>query len=161
MISTESSESGGTAIRRPRRLIIGVAVIVVLFIAQSAAIVVQQQQIDDLQSRAQLQGPQGAPGPVGPPGPAGPRGATGPVGKDGRDAVNLSVPDTGGSNARVAPATETEARAHCQETASKAYPDSDDPDPTLDQLGDAYTATMRQKSFDQCMSDEGYPQETG
>ncbi|MGV9816621.1 hypothetical protein ACWDTQ_32500 [Streptomyces cellulosae] len=62
------------------------------------------------------------------------------------------------SNARVQ-LTVTEARAHCQTIADQAYPaGSDSGDESLDTITDAYSATMRQKTFDQCMGEQGYPQ---
>ncbi|PJN06202.1 hypothetical protein CG723_40790 [Streptomyces sp. CB01635] len=145
-----------------RRLIIAAIIVIALFAGQTAALIVQQQQIHDLQSRSQKTGPRGPAGPAGPSGergPAGNRGVAGPAGKDGRDATDVgTVIPPGDSNARVTPGTQTEARAYCTSQAAEAWPDSSDSDPSADQLTDTYTSATREKAFQQCMKDEGFPQ---
>lgn len=55
--------------------------------------------------------------------------------------------------------TETEARAHCETVADQTYPSgSNSGDETLDGITDAYSATMHEKTFQQCMDEQGYPQ---
>lgn len=54
--------------------------------------------------------------------------------------------------------TVLQARAYCTELAGEAWPESDDADPTMDALTDAYSSSQREKAFKDCMSDEGYPQ---
>ncbi|MFF3129097.1 hypothetical protein ACFVRD_44325 [Streptomyces sp. NPDC057908] len=135
----------------------GIAVVCALFAAQSVALVVVHQQISDLQRRAAVPspaGPAGPQGPMGPIGPQGPRGLEGPRGDAAPPAVDTVDPL---ANSPTDAMTQTEARAHCTTQSTQAWPDSTDTDPTLKQLGDAYSATMRDKAFRQCMEDEGYP----
>lgn len=149
-----------TATRRPRRHLILVGGLIAVLAAQSTALIAQQTQINDLQHQRSQPGPTGPAGPPGPAGSQGPRGLAGPAGKngkDGRDAVNtvVSTPD---SNAHVQ-LTATEARAHCQQVAEQAYPSgSDSGDESLDSLNDSYTAAMRDKTLNECMTEQGYPQ---
>jgi hypothetical protein len=149
-----------TATRRPRRHLILVGGLIAVLAAQSTALVVQQTQINDLQQQNARPGPTGPAGPSGPAGPAGPRGVAGPAGKNGKDgqgAVNtvISTPN----NDALTQLTETEARAHCQTVADQAYPTgSDSGDESLDTLTGMYSATMNEKTFKQCMSEQGYPQ---
>ena len=147
--------------RRPRRRHVLIGVLVAILAVQSAALVAQQIQISNLQTEHAEPGPAGPSGPSGPPGPAGApgaRGLTGPagkVGKNGQDAVAIPTQD---SNTYVQ-LTETESRAHCETVAEQAYPStSDTGDESLDALTDAYSATMHEETFQQCMGEQGYPQ---
>ncbi|WP_078943809.1 collagen-like protein [Streptomyces aureus] len=143
--------------RRPRRHLIVGGVLVAVLAAQSTALVVQQGQIDDLKAQRSKPGPAGPAGPSGPVGLPGPRGLPGPAGKDGNDGKDAAVSVQG--NAPQTQLTETEARAHCETIASQAYPgNSDSGDETLDSLTDSYTATMHEKTFQQCMGEQGYLQ---
>jgi hypothetical protein len=152
--------SENTATRRPRRHLILVGGLIAVLAAQSTALVVKQTQINDLKQQNARPGPTGPAGPPGPAGPAGPRGVAGPAGKngkDGQDAVNpvISTPD----NDVLTQLTETEARAHCQTVAEQAYPTgSDSGDESLDSLTDGYTTAMRDKTLNECMTEQGYPQ---
>ncbi|RVU28867.1 hypothetical protein EOT10_03125 [Streptomyces antnestii] len=129
--------------------------------AQTGVLVAQQMQISDLQVQRQIPGPAGPTGPAGPAGPAGlpgPRGLTGSAGRDGQDAVGTTVIPTQDSTAPVQ-LTETEAHAHCQIVADQAYPsNSNSGDKSLDSITNAYSATMNEKTFKQCMDEQGYPQ---
>lgn len=140
--------------RRPRRTLIAGGILAALLAAQSTALVVQQMQISDLKTRQSTPGPAGPSGPAGPAGPQGPRGYTGAAGKDGKDGTNTVT-----SVQQDTQLTETEARAHCETVAAQAYPSgSNSGDESLDGLTDAYSATMREKTFQQCMDEQGYPQ---
>ncbi|MFF3409728.1 hypothetical protein ACFYW8_26715 [Streptomyces sp. NPDC002742] len=137
--------------RRPRRNLVAGSILIAVLAAQSAALIVQQVQIGDLKSESGTPGPAGLPGPEGLPGP---RGLTGPAGKDGQNAVVPLQDDI--ASTRL---TEAEARAHCQTVAQQSYPDSSDSgDETLDSLTDSYSATMHEKTFQQCMDEQGYAQ---
>lgn len=128
--------------RRPRRHLIVGGVLVAVLAAQSAALVAQQMQISDLKTQRST------------PGPAGP---SGPAGKDGKDGEAAVAPVQGGDTQTQL--TETEARAHCTTAADQAYPsNSNSGDKTLDSLTDSYSATMHEKTFQQCMDEQGYPQ---
>ncbi|MFI7011931.1 hypothetical protein [Streptomyces sp. NPDC050145] len=147
---------------RPRRRAALLVGLVVVLAAQTGVLVAQQLQISDLQNQRQAPGPAGPSGPVGPAGAIGPRGAPGPAGKDGADGQDAApavvVPPD--SDAHVPAAlSRTEAHAHCQTVADEAYPGgSDSGDEALDTLTDEYSATMQQKTFAECMSEQGYPQ---
>ncbi|WP_329553178.1 hypothetical protein [Streptomyces sp. NBC_00696] len=146
-----------TPARRPRRHLVLVGALIAVLAAQSTALVAQQKQIGDLQHQNSVPGPSGPSGPPGPAGPPGPIGLTGPAGANGKDAVGLITP-TDESNGHV-PLSETEARAHCTTVADQAYPaDSDTGDTTADSLTDAFSATMHEKTFKQCMDEQGYAQ---
>ncbi|MFE7112792.1 hypothetical protein ACFU98_38395 [Streptomyces sp. NPDC057575] len=98
-------------------------------------------------------GPQGVPGPRGIADPAGKNG------KDGKSAQPITVPATSGlASTRTVQMTVLEARAYCTDLAAKAWPESDDADPTMDALTDAYSSSQRENAFKDCMSDEGHPQ---
>ncbi|WP_327317502.1 hypothetical protein [Streptomyces sp. NBC_01235] len=143
--------------RRPRRRLILTSVLITVLAAQSTMLVVQQVQISNLKSQHAQPGPAGPSGPPGPTGLPGPRGYTGAAGRDGKDGQNFigAVP----SNDTQIQLTETEARAHCEVVANQAYPaNSNTGDETLDDLTDSYSATMHEKTFRQCMSEQGYPQ---
>ncbi|MFH8927566.1 hypothetical protein ACH4D4_11015 [Streptomyces pristinaespiralis] len=146
---------------RPRRQLAigGVILAAALFTGQTAAFIAQQQQIADMQTRASEPGPQGPPGPQGLPGP---RGLTGPAGRDGKDglaAPSEGAPETDAdNNGRTLQMTHLEARAHCTELASKAWPESNSEDPTMYELTSSYTTAQRGEAFKQCMADEGWPQ---
>ncbi|WP_371602312.1 collagen-like protein [Streptomyces sp. NBC_01220] len=127
-----------------------------LFAAQGAAIVIQQGQINDLKAKSAQPGPRGEAGAQGIQGPQGPRGIAGAAGKDGEDGQDGAPAAV--SNGRATQMTSLEARAHCTELANKAYPDSTSSDPSLNDMTEAFNTTMREKSYNQCMSDEGYPQ---
>ena len=139
---------------------LAVGALLAVLVAQSVALVVQQSQINDLRTEQDAPiavGPSGPPRPSGPPGPRGPTGAVGKDGRDGRDGVGTVV--AGQDSATQTQLTPTEARAHCQTVASDAYPDGvSSGDETLDSLSDSYTATMREKAFGECMTEQGYPQ---
>jgi len=142
--------------RRRRNLVIG-GILVAVLAAQSAALIAQQAQISSLKTERSAPGPAGPSGPQGPAGLPGPRGLTGPAGKDGKDGKDavVSVQD----NVTQTRLTETEARAHCETVADQAYPSSaDSGDETLDSLTDSYSAAMHEKTFQQCMGEQGYPQ---
>ncbi|MFE2700982.1 hypothetical protein ACFXI6_12240 [Streptomyces mirabilis] len=140
--------------RRPRRHLIAGGVLVAVLTAQSAALVAQQMQISDLKTQRSTPGPAGPSGPPGPAGLPGLRGLPGPAGKDGKNTV---VPVQGSDTQTQL--TETEARAHCETVADQAYPgNSNSGDTTADSLTNAYSATMHQKTFQQCMGEQGYPQ---
>ena len=140
--------------RRPRRNHILVGVLTAVLAAQSTALVVQQIQIGDLKAQRSTPGPAGRTGPAGPPGPPGPRGLPGVAGKDGQDATG-----TVSTNNADVQLTETEARAHCETVADQAYPSgSNSGDKSLDTLTDAFSATMHERTFQQCMTEQGYPQ---
>lgn len=139
-------------------MIAGAVVAGLLLSGQATVLVLQQQQIDALEARAAVPGPQG---PTGPQGIAGPRGLPGLPGKDGRDGIDalpVTLPDTGDTNGRASAPTLLEARAHCTELADKAYPNTPSGDKTMDELWGAASLPMHEKAFKQCMSDEGYPQ---
>ncbi|MFE2318601.1 hypothetical protein ACFXC8_36805 [Streptomyces sp. NPDC059441] len=143
--------------RRPRRHLIVGGVLVAVLAAQSAALVAQQLQISDLKTQRSTPGPAGPSGPPGPMGLTGLRGLPGPAGKDGSDGKDVVVPIQG-SNTQTR-LTETGARAHCETVAGQAYPgNSNSGDETLDSLTDSYSATMHEKTFQQCMGEQGYPQ---
>nr|WP_159059556.1 hypothetical protein [Streptomyces antibioticus] len=152
--------SEDTPVRRQWRRHLVVGALIAVLTAQSVALVVQQGQINDLraeQETSDTAGPSGPPGPPGPPGPRGLTGAAGKNGRDGRDGVSTVVAGQGGSTQTQL--TLTEARAHCQTVADDAYPDGvSSGDETLDSLTDSYNATMRKKTFDECMVEQGYPQ---
>ncbi|MFI9602756.1 hypothetical protein ACIHCX_23405 [Streptomyces sp. NPDC052043] len=144
--------------RRPRRHLVLVGALIAVLAAQSTALVVQQMQISELQTQHSKPGPAGPSGAPGPSGPPGPIGLPGPAGKDGQDAVGTAVSPTRDSNDHVQ-FTQTEARAHCETVADQAYPgNSSIGDDTADALTDAYSATMHEKTFQQCMTEQGYPQ---
>ena len=127
--------------------------LIAILAAQSAALVAQQIQISDLQTQHSTPGPAGPSGPAGPAGPPGPRGLTGLAGTDGKDGKD-AVPVQESTQL-----TETEARAHCETVASLAYPgNSNTGDESLDTLTDTYSATMHEKTFQQCMTEQGYTQ---
>jgi hypothetical protein len=143
--------------RRPRRHLIVGGVLVAVLAAQSAALVAQQMQISDLKTQRSTPGPAGPSGAPGPAGLPGLRGLPGPAGKDGKDGKNTVVP-VQGSNTQTQ-LTETEARAHCETVADQAYPgNSNTGDTTADSLTNAYSATMHEKTLQQCMGEQGYPQ---
>jgi hypothetical protein len=143
--------------RRPRRHLIVGGVLVAVLAAQSAALVAQQVQISDLKTRRSTPGPAGPSGAPGPAGLPGLRGVPGPAGKDGKDGKDTVVP-VQGSNTQTQ-LTETEARAHCETVADQAYPgNSNTGDTTADSLTNAYSATMHEKTLQQCMGEQGYPQ---
>ncbi|MFF3655027.1 hypothetical protein [Streptomyces olivochromogenes] len=143
--------------RRPRRHLIAGGVLVAVLAAQSAALVAQQMQISDLKTQRSTPGPAGPAGPPGPAGLPGLRGLPGPAGKDGEDGKDTVVPVQGGVTQTQL--TETEARAHCETVAGQAYPgNSNSGDETLDSLTDSYSAMMHEKTFQQCMGEQGYPQ---
>ncbi|MEE1769281.1 hypothetical protein PUR34_14250 [Streptomyces sp. JV185] len=72
---------------------------------------------------------------------------------------SLTVPATSGqASTRTTQMTDLEARAYCTDLAAKAWPESDDADPTMDALTDAYSSSQRENALKDCMSDEGYPQ---
>lgn len=155
---------GSGGLMRRNLIVAGIALTGLLLAGQTTALVLQQQQINALEARAPVPGPPGTPGQPGPQGPQGvpgPRGPAGLAGKDGRDGIDgLSSStfvdtssDTGSSQK-----TQLEARAYCTDLADKAYPDTSSNDPSMDELTDMFSLTMREKSFKQCMSDEGYPQ---
>ncbi|MFC8245025.1 hypothetical protein [Streptomyces chartreusis] len=147
-----------TPARRPRRHLVLAGALITVLVAQSTALVVQQKQISDLEHQSSAPGPAGPSGPPGPAGPPGPVGLTGPAGANGKDAVGLTIAPTEESNGHV-PLSETEARGHCTTVADQAYPgDSNTGDATTDSLTDAYSATMHEKTFKQCMDEQGYPQ---
>ncbi|MFE7394246.1 hypothetical protein [Streptomyces sp. NPDC057582] len=155
----ESEDSGRSAAHRRLLARIGIVAAIGLFAGQGAAIIIQQGQIDDLKARAAQPGPRGETGPQGIPGPRGIAGPAGKNGKNGNDAVSATAPTNGGlTNGRATQMTVLEARAYCTDLAAKAYPDSTSSDPSMDALTDSYTSTMRERSFNDCMSDEGYPQ---
>ncbi|GAA3786177.1 hypothetical protein [Streptomyces chiangmaiensis] len=142
--------------RRPRRQLILVGALVAVLAAQSTALVIQQIQISDLKTQRATPGPAGPSGPPGPAGLPGPRGFPGTAGRDGKDSTDTVVVPTQDTRVQL---TETEAPAHCQTVAAQAYPSgSNSGDQSLDTLADAYTATMREKTFKQCMGEQGYPQ---
>ncbi|MCX5361119.1 hypothetical protein OG864_20640 [Streptomyces sp. NBC_00124] len=150
--------SEATPARRPRRHLVLIGALIAVLAAQSTALVVQQKQIIDLQQQSSAPGPAGPSGPPGPAGPPGPIGLTGRAGSNGKDGVGLTVTPAEESNGHV-PLSETEARAHCTTVADQAYPgDSNTGDTTADSLTDAYSATMHEKTFKQCMDEQGYPQ---
>ena len=139
-------------------MVAGAVVAGLLLSGQTTMLVLQQQQIDALESRAAVPGPQG---PVGPQGVVGPPGLPGLPGKDGRDGVDAfpaTLPVDDGSNGRATAPTELEARAHCTELADKAYPNTPSGDKTMDELWGMASLPMHEKAFKQCMSDEGHPQ---
>lgn len=143
--------------RRPRRHLILGGVLVAVLAAQSAALIAQQMQISDLKTQRSTPGPAGPSGPPGPAGLPGLRGLPGPAGKDGKDGTSTVVPVQGSDTQTQL--TETEARAHCETVADQAYPgNSNSGDTTADSLTNAYSATMREKTFQQCMGEQGYPQ---
>ncbi|MFE6841109.1 hypothetical protein [Streptomyces sp. NPDC057686] len=146
--------------RPSRSLVIGGLTVGILLASQSAALIAQHQQISELQSRAAIVGPSG---PAGPQGLPGPRGEAGLPGKDGKDGMDGKDPSPGVSgivegNRKAESLTQTAARAYCTQLAQKAWPDSSGGDPTMNELTGAYTLAQREKSFKQCMSDEGWPQ---
>lgn len=51
-------------------------------------------------------------------------------------------------------------RADCMDQATRAWPDDSTPtgDQFMDTFTDGYTSSMRQKAFEDCMRDNGYPQ---
>ncbi|MFD7793309.1 hypothetical protein [Streptomyces sp. NPDC059759] len=143
--------------RRPRRHLILGGVLVAILAAQSAALIGQQIQIGDLKTQRSAPGPAGPSGPPGPAGPPGLRGLPGTAGKNGQDGKDAK--DTGTPVPKGIQVSETEARGHCETVAEQAYPSgSDSGDESLDSLTDSYSATMREKTFQQCMDEEGYPQ---
>jgi len=143
--------------RRPRRHLIVGGVLVAVLAAQSTALVAQQVQISNLKTQRSTPGPAGPSGPPGPAGLPGLRGLPGPAGKDGNDGKDTVVPVQG--SATQTQLTETEARAHCETVADQAYPGgSNTGDTTADSLTYAYSATMHEKTFRQCMGEQGYPQ---
>jgi len=143
--------------RRPRRHLIAGGILAAVLAAQTAALVVQQAQIDDLKTRRSTPGPAGPSGPPGPAGLRGLRGPIGPAGKDGKDGTNSVT--TVQDNVTQTQLTQTEARAHCETVAEQAYPStSSSGDETLDSLTDSYSATMHEKTLQECMSEQGYPQ---
>ncbi|MFF4144677.1 hypothetical protein ACFY0A_25530 [Streptomyces sp. NPDC001698] len=132
-----------------------VGALIAVLAAQSTALIVQQMQISDLQNQHSMPGPAG---PSGPPGPSGPIGLPGPAGKDGQDAVGTAAIPTRDSSDHVQ-FTQTEARAHCETVATQAHPgNSSTGDYAADTLTDTYSATMHEKTFQQCMTEQGYPQ---
>lgn len=140
-----------------RRLVIGGAIVGLLLAGQSAAIIAQHNQISALRQRVAVPGPQGPAGPQGIPGPRGETGAPGKDGKDGEDGrpgTPIVVPGGG----KATGMTQLEARAHCTDLAQKAWPDSSGGEPSMEELGRMYTEMQRERSFKQCMSDEGWPQ---
>ncbi|MER5482945.1 hypothetical protein ABT024_06975 [Streptomyces sp. NPDC002812] len=141
----------------PRRgLVVGGVVVGILLAGQTAAIVIQQGQISELQRRAAVPGPKGPAGPQGIPGPRGEQGLPGTNGKNGADGMPSTVtPDSG--NGRAVALTQPAARAYCTDLAAKAWPDSSGGDPSMEELTRSYTLVQREKSFKQCMSDEGWP----
>lgn len=143
--------------RRPRRHLIVGGILVAVLAAQSAALVTQQMQISNLKTQRSTPGPTGPSGAPGPAGLPGPRGLPGPAGQDGKDGKDAAVPaQDSGPQTQL---TETEARAHCETVAGQAYPSgSDSGDESLDSLTDSFSATMREKTFQQCMGEQGYPQ---
>lgn len=150
--------SEATPVRRPRRHLVLASALIAVLAAQSIALVVQQNQISDLQHQSSVPGQTGPSGPPGPAGPPGPIGLTGPAGADGKDAVGLTVIPTEDNNGQV-PLSETEARAHCTIVAGQTYPgDSNTGDTTADSLTDAYSATMHERAFQQCLEEQGYAQ---
>ena len=150
--------SDTTPARRSRRHVILAGVLIAVLAAQSTALIVQQTQISNLEHKASRPGRAGPSGPPGPAGPPGPIGLTGPAGKDGKDGQNAIGTASIPSNPQVQ-LTETEARAHCETVAEQAYPSgSNTGDQSLDTLTDAYSATMHEKIFKQCMGEQGYPQ---
>jgi hypothetical protein len=141
--------------RRPRRNLIAGGILVAVLAVQSAALIAQQAQISDLKSKSGTPGPAGPSGPPGPVGLPGPRGVPGPAGLDGRDGHD-AVASVQDSSTRTQ-LTETEAHAHCETVAEQAYPGaSDSGDETLDSLTDSYSAAMHEKTFQQCMGEQGY-----
>lgn len=129
-----------------------------LLSAQTTVLVLQQQQIDALEARAAVPGPQGPTGLTGAAGPPGLPGLPGKDGRDGIDALPAALPDAGETNGRATVPTLLEARAHCTELADKAYPNAPSGDKTVDELWGAASLPIREKAFKQCMSDEGHPQ---
>lgn len=145
-----------TPARRPRRQLVLIGALIAVLAAQSTALVVQQIQISDLRTRRATPGPAGPSGPPGPAGPPGPRGFTGAAGRDGKDPTGTVVVPTQDTRAQL---TETEARAHCQTVADQAYPvGSDTGDAAADTLTNTYATVMNEKTFKQCMGEQGYPQ---
>jgi hypothetical protein len=143
--------------RRPRRHLIVGGVLVAVLAAQSAALIAQQMQISNLKTQRSTPGPAGPSGAPGPAGLPGLRGLPGPAGKDGKDGKNTVV-TVQGSNTQTQ-LTETEARAHCETVADQAFPgNSNTGDTTADSLTNAYSATMHEKTLQQCMGEQGYPQ---
>jgi hypothetical protein len=57
--------------------------------------------------------------------------------------------------------SELAVRADCQDQASRAWPYDTAPsqDPTMSQIGSSYTSYQRERAFQQCMADNGYPQQ--
>lgn len=162
MSTEEISAESPASPRRPRRRTVLLAGLVIVLAAQTGVLVAQQLQIGDLQSQRQTPGPAGPEGPAGPAGLTGPRGIPGTEGKDGADGKNAAPAVEGPpeSNAHIPTAlSKTEAHAHCQTVADEAYPGSSDTgDESLDGITDAYSATMNEKTFQECMTEQGYPQ---
>ncbi|MER5599886.1 hypothetical protein [Streptomyces sp. NPDC002265] len=142
--------------RRSRRYALVGGVLAAILAAQTAAIVAQQIQISDLKTQRATPGPAGPSGPPGPAGLPGLRGPAGPAGRDGKDGTNVTTLQDTVPEVQL---TETEARAHCETVAEQAYPsNSDSGDKSLDDLTDMFSATMHEKTFEQCMGEQGYPQ---
>ncbi|MEU2506017.1 hypothetical protein ABZ621_15035 [Streptomyces sp. NPDC007863] len=144
--------------------VVGIALTGLLLAGQTTALVLQQQQINALEDRPPVPGPpgvqgqRGLQGAQGIPGPRGPAGVAGKNGRDGLDAPSGSAFLDTPSDTEARQKTQLEARAYCTDLAETAYPDTPSNDPSMDELTGMYSLTMREKSFKECMSDEGYPQ---
>jgi hypothetical protein len=141
-------ESAPPATRVPRRRDVllrraWIALVALALAALSIVLYLQNQRIDTLEHRAPVPGPVG---PSGPPGPSGPQGAPG---------VQLSP----AGQQQTTALSELQAQAYCQDLARKAWPNPTNTDAMIQQLGQAYASTMRQKAFDTCMAGQGFPQQ--